>query len=57
VHQRPEEQGQGLAFADQVSSLIWGGTKGWDEGAHLSDACEGFGLDLEAMDAQAENEK
>ena len=46
------EQGRGLAFLDEVSSLIWGGTvTGWNEGDHLAQAAARAGLDLAAMDA------
>ncbi|XOV90580.1 MAG: 2-hydroxychromene-2-carboxylate isomerase [Pseudomonadota bacterium] len=45
-----EEQGSGIEFADEVSSLIWGGTRGWDQGDHLARATEKAGLDLAEMD-------
>jgi len=46
------ERGRGLAFIDEVSRLIWGGTvTGWHEGAHLADAAARAGLDLGEMDA------
>jgi 2-hydroxychromene-2-carboxylate isomerase len=47
------ELGRGMAFADQVSRLIWGGTENWHEGAHLVDAARRAGLDLEELDAIA----
>ena len=44
-------KGQGLAFADEVSQLIWSGTvKDWHAGDHLTKAAERAGLDLEEMD-------
>lgn len=50
------ERGRGMAFADQVSRLIWGGTGNWHEGDHLARAVERAGLDLEALDAEAVRE-
>ena len=44
-------RGRGLAFADEVSRVIWGGTPGWNEGSHLSDAAARAGCDLAEMDA------
>ena len=46
-----ERRGQGLAFAREVSSLIFGGTRGWNEGSHLADAARRAALDLASMDA------
>jgi len=46
------EQGRGIEFADEVSSLIWGGTESWDKGGHLVEAVASAGLDLAAMDQQ-----
>lgn len=43
----------GLAFADEVSRLIWGGTEGWDQGDHLQAAASRAGLDLAELDAEA----
>ena len=46
------EQGQGLAFLDEVSSLIWGGAvTGWNEGDHLAQATKRAGLELATMDS------
>lgn len=45
-----EEMGWGIEFADEVSSLIWGGTEGWDQGEHLAKATQSAGLDLAEMD-------
>lgn len=47
-----EEMGAGIEYADEVSSLIWGGTEGWDQGDHLASATERAGLNLEDMDAK-----
>ncbi|MBL4681683.1 MAG: DsbA family protein [Pseudomonadales bacterium] len=43
-------QGKGIEFADEVSKLIWGGTKDWDKGDALAKATLRSGLDLESMD-------
>jgi 2-hydroxychromene-2-carboxylate isomerase len=45
-----EEMGRGIEFADEVSSLIWGGTKGWDQGELLADVTHRAGLNLAEMD-------
>ncbi|MEO1044728.1 MAG: DsbA family protein [Pseudomonadota bacterium] len=49
--QAASRAGRGLAFADEVSQVIWGGTEGWDQGEHLARAAERAGLDLAALDA------
>jgi 2-hydroxychromene-2-carboxylate isomerase len=46
-----EEQGRGIQFASEVSSLIWSGTVNWHEGSHLSEATALAGLNLDEMDA------
>ena len=51
-----EERGRGLAFANEVSTLIWGGTKAWHEGDHLARAAERAGLDLAELDPLTESE-
>jgi len=43
--------GHGLAFLDQVSRLIFGGTENWHEGGHLASATAAAGLDLAALEA------
>lgn len=50
------EAGRGIEFALAVSSLIWGGTESWHEGAHLAEASAKAGLDLSNLDARAESE-
>jgi len=50
------ERGSGLAFADEVSRLIWGGTEGWDQGRLLADATTRAGLDLAELDRVVEAE-
>lgn len=51
--QAATEVGKGLAFLDEVSTLIWGGTvQGWSDGDHLANAAARAGLDLAALDAK-----
>lgn len=45
-----EERGKGIAFANEVSRVIWS-TDGWDQGTYLTDAAAKVGLDLREMDA------
>lgn len=51
--QAAARQGKGLAFCDEVSQLIWGGTAKWHEGDHLAGAAERAGLDLATLEAVA----
>ena len=44
-------RGKGLAFLDEVSRLIFGGTENWDQGDHLARATARAGLDLAELDA------
>ncbi|MCH2187942.1 DsbA family protein [Myxococcota bacterium] len=45
------ERGQGLAFLDEVSKVIWDGSvEDWHEGDHLSSATARAGLDLDELD-------
>lgn len=47
--------GRGLAFADEVSRIIWTGeVKNWHEGDHLREAAARAGLDLAEMDKAVE---
>lgn len=46
-----ERRGRGLAFAREVSSVIFGGTRDWNTGNHLADAAKRCSLDLASMDA------
>lgn len=50
------ERGQGLAFLDEVSSVIFGGVKNWHEGDHLRNAAKRAGLDMDELDATAAKE-
>ncbi|MDE2561025.1 MAG: DsbA family protein [Sphingomonadales bacterium] len=45
--------GKSLAFCDEVSRLVWGGTQNWHEGDHLAGAAERAGLDFAALEAEA----
>ena len=51
--QAAARRGKGLAFADEASRLIWGGTQGWHEGDHLGGAAMRAGLDLAELDVEA----
>jgi 2-hydroxychromene-2-carboxylate isomerase len=51
--QLASERGRGLAFASEVSRVIFGGTEGWHEGEHLARAAERAGLELAALDRAA----
>lgn len=45
------EMGDGLAFIDEISQLIWNGqTRGWQEGDHLAKAAARAGFDLARLD-------
>jgi 2-hydroxychromene-2-carboxylate isomerase len=44
-------RGRGVELADRVAALIFGGTRGWDQGDLLKDAVAEAGLDLAALDA------
>ncbi len=47
----------GLAFADEVTRIIWSGdVDGWNEGDHLRHATERAGLDYDNIRAEAEND-
>ncbi|NKB33641.1 MAG: thioredoxin domain-containing protein [Pseudomonadales bacterium] len=50
-----ERQGQGIEFVKAVSHLIFGGTKGWNEGEHLAETAASIGLDLSQMRAAIED--
>ena len=47
------QAGKGIEFADQISTLIWGGTPAWDQGDHLAQATARAGLDLATLDSKA----
>ncbi|MEO1610755.1 MAG: DsbA family protein [Pseudomonadota bacterium] len=46
-----ERCGRGLAFAAEVSKLIWGGTENWNAPETLAGAAERAGLDFAKMEA------
>jgi 2-hydroxychromene-2-carboxylate isomerase len=46
-----QRRGEGLAFAKEVSHLIFGGTDHWDQDDHLVKASAAAGLDLADMEA------
>ena len=50
------ERGDGLAFVDEVSRVIWGGTRDWHLGSHLAEAAEQAGFDLSELDDAIESE-
>ena len=45
-----ERRGRGLPFAQEVSRLLFGGTRDWHLGTHLAQATARAGLDLAVMD-------
>ncbi len=49
--QLAQRLGKGMAFADEVSKIIWSGeVDGWNEGDHLANAAARAGLDLAELD-------
>ena len=54
--QAAARRGKGLAFVDEVSRLIWGGTQGWNESDHLAGAAQRAGLDLAELEAEIARE-
>lgn len=50
--QAAARRGQGLAFAHEAGTLIWGGAENWHEGEHLAGAAERAGLDLAELDTE-----
>jgi 2-hydroxychromene-2-carboxylate isomerase len=52
--QAAQRRGKGIAFADEVSKIIWSGeVDNWHEGDHLAGAVKRAGLDLDELDAEA----
>lgn len=45
-----QRRGKGVAFAKEISHLVYGGTEGWDQGDHMEKAAAAAGLDLTDMD-------
>ncbi|MEL7190317.1 MAG: DsbA family protein [Pseudomonadota bacterium] len=55
--QAASRRGRGLAFADEVSRIIFSGeVDGWDEGDHLAGAADRAGLNLVELDAEVASE-
>ena len=54
--QSAARRGKALAFADEVSRLLWGGTHGWNEGDHLAGAAQRAGLDFAELEAEIARE-
>jgi 2-hydroxychromene-2-carboxylate isomerase len=54
--QAAARRGRGLAFADEASRLIWGGTPGWNDGDHLAGAATRAGVDFAELEAEAVRE-
>lgn len=51
--QAASRRGKGLAYADAVSRLIWGGVENWNEGDHLRGAAASAGLDHDELAKEA----
>ncbi len=49
-----QRRGKGIAFAKEISHLIYGGTENWNKGDHLASATQAAGLDLADMDIAIE---
>lgn len=45
-----QRRGRGLAFAREISSMLFGGIRDWHLGSHLAEAAQRAGLDLASMD-------
>lgn len=54
--QAAARRGKGLAFAHEVTSLIWGGAENWHEGDHVAGAAERAGLHLAELETEAAND-
>ncbi|MBT8389341.1 MAG: 2-hydroxychromene-2-carboxylate isomerase [Altererythrobacter sp.] len=51
--QAAQKRGKGIAFADEVSKIIWSGeVDNWHEGDHMAKAVKLAGLDLDELDAE-----
>lgn len=48
------EKGDGLAFLDEVSKVIWQGQENWHKGNHLRAAADRAGFDLGELDKEIE---
>lgn len=55
--QAAERRGQGVAFADEVSKLIWSGAvDDWNHEVNMFGACARAGLDFVELDAAAQSD-
>lgn len=55
--QAASRRGHGLAFADEVSRIIFSGEiDGWDEGDHLAGAAARAGLDITELERETESD-
>ena len=54
--QAAARRGKSLAFCDEVSRLLWGGTQDWNEGEHLAGAAARAGLDFADLEAEIARE-
>ncbi len=55
--QAATRRGKGLAFADEVSKIIFSGAvDGWNEGDHLAGAAARAGLDFAELDSEAKSD-
>lgn len=56
--QAATRRGKGLAFADEVSRVIWSGdVDDWHEGDHLAGAAKRAGLDLAELDTEVRDDE
>lgn len=55
--QAATRRGKGLAFADEVSNIIFSGeVDGWNEGDHLAGAATRAGLDIAELEAEVQSD-
>ena len=50
------EQGKGLPFLQEISTVIFGGTRNWHDGNHLKDATARAGLALAELDKEIQSD-
>ncbi|MEM7328071.1 MAG: DsbA family protein [Pseudomonadota bacterium] len=50
-----QRRGKGVAFAKEISHLVYGGTENWDQDKHMSKATAAAGLDLVDMERAIAN--
>ncbi|MEM8546981.1 MAG: DsbA family protein, partial [Pseudomonadota bacterium] len=49
-----EREGKGIDLVQAVAAVLWSGTRDWDKGDHLKQACAAAGLDLTTLAAALE---